>query len=99
MRRSLCGLVHLSAFTYLLSYSGVLLSGASEATVWLTSVSTASTSRGILPYIFFILTICIFIRTIFTIICGGVSEIIRAWVQEKEYELKTTSSDVCGQMV
>jgi hypothetical protein len=57
MRRCLCGLVHLSAPTYLLSGSGVVLSRASEVTVRLISVGTASASRGIISYIFFIFII------------------------------------------
>jgi hypothetical protein len=36
--------------------------------------------------------------TIFTAIYRGASEIIRDWVQEKEYQLETTLSGVCGQM-
>jgi uncharacterized membrane protein len=49
--------------------------------------------------LFLIVTICTFIVIIFAAVCGGASEIVRAWVQEKEYELETTSSGVCGQMV
>jgi hypothetical protein len=108
MRRRLCGLIYLSASTYLLSDSGVVLSGSGEATVRLTLVSTVSASRGILSYIlkiynflyllFLILTICTIILTNFTGICEGALEIILAWIQEKKYELETTSSGVCRYM-
>jgi hypothetical protein len=89
------------ASTYLLFDSGVILSGASEATIRFSSISTSSTSRGILLYTlkkYKFSTYYFLLLTIFTAICGGASKIIRVWVQEKEYQLEITPSGVCGQM-
>jgi hypothetical protein len=60
----------------------------SEATVQLASVGTASASRSILSYTlkkYKFSAYYFLLLTIFTVICGGTSEIVRAWVQEKEY--------------
>jgi hypothetical protein len=72
--------------TYLLSGSGVVLSGASEATIQLISVGTASAFQGILSYTlkkYNFFSYYFLLLTIFTAICGGVSEIVLIWVQEK----------------
>jgi hypothetical protein len=79
----------------------VVLSGTSEATVWISSVDTSSAFRGILSYTlkkYKFSAYYFLLLTIFTTICEGVSKIIRAWVQEKEYQLETIPSDICGQM-
>jgi ABC-type antimicrobial peptide transport system permease subunit len=79
----------------------VVLSEVSEATVRLTLVGTSSASRDILSYIlkkYKFSAYYFLLLTIFTIICGGTSELIRTWVQEKEYQLETISLGVCRQM-
>jgi hypothetical protein len=81
--------------------NGVVLFGASEVTVRLISVGIASASRGILSYIlkkYKFYAYYFLLLTIFVAIYGGASEIVRAWVQEKEYQLEIILSGVCGQM-
>jgi hypothetical protein len=91
----------LLAFTYVLFGSEVVLSGESDTTFWLTSVGTSSASQCIISYTlnkYKFSAYYFLLLTILTTIYGGASEIVRVWVQEKEYQLKTMPSGVYGQM-